>query len=97
MFAFFMQTKPRPLLIFSLATRKVALIREFVGVDVNVLLQILILSKGFATKVAGKALEPYMVHQNVPLETESAIELLFAVLKGADELVWVLLLFFHFL
>ena len=65
--------------------------------DVNVLLQILILSKGLATKVAIKALEPYVVSHNVPLKAESVIKLLFAVLKGADELVRMLLLFFHFL
>ena len=65
--------------------------------DVNVLLQILILSKGLATKVAVKALEPYVVSHNVPFKAESVIKLLFAVLKGADELVWVLLFFFHFL
>lgn len=97
MFALFVQAKPRPLLIFNRATRKVARIGEFVGVDIDVLLQILILSKGLATKVAVEALEPYVVNHNVPLKAESVIELLFAVLKGADELVWVLLSFFHFL
>mgnify|MGYP001028630090 CR=1 FL=1 len=97
MFALFMQAKPRPLLIFNRATRKVAWIGEFVGVDIDVLLQILILGKVLATKVADKALEPYVMNHDMPFEAESVIKLLFAVLKGADELIWVILLFFHFL
>lgn len=67
MFALFVQAKPRPLLEFDITAWKVAWIGKFIGVNVYVLFQILILGEALTTKVANKALEPYMVHHDVPL------------------------------
>ena len=85
MFALFVQAKPRPLLKFYFAAMEVTWIREFIRVDIDVLLQILILGKVLPTKVADKSFEPYVVNHDVPLEAQSVIELLFTVLKCADE------------
>lgn len=68
-----------------LAARDITRVWKLVRVNVDVLLQILILRKSLAAKIAHEKFDPNVLDHDMPPETELASEPLLAVIHGAGE------------
>lgn len=73
------------MLELEFTVRYITGVRELVRVDVDVLLQVLVLGKVPAAKVAHEPLEPDVMHHDVSPEAELVREALLTILHGANQ------------
>lgn len=88
---FLVDTQPRSLLEPLGAPRKIALVWCVLGMNINMFLQVLVLSETTPTKVADESFETKMVDNQVSPEAQTSCELFATVIQGARELFLVFL------
>jgi hypothetical protein len=91
MFVFSVMAQSGPLLKLGVTSRDVTLVRESIGVRVDMLLKVLVLRKTAAADLAHELFEAHMVHNQVPAQANSVVENFAAISHGAHEAILILL------